>query len=159
VTTAGDGKSDPLSVTFSPELDFKPLPKFDVQVVSCGDGGNYDQCHSVRDDDDRVDLQGSPGQFESPIHGIVGTHVNAWAAVGNDTGTDAYRIALKNDWTLESLHWAVSVEAGQGWARKPTGFAKGANWSPTVQWEVTPNDRVSYFAVMTISGPRGVPHR
>jgi hypothetical protein len=159
LTTAGGGKSDPRSVTFVPELDFRTLRKVDVQVLSCGDGGNYDQCNQVQDDDDRATFLGSPSELESPIHGIVGTHVNAWAAVGNDTGTDAYRIVLRNDWTLESLHWAVRAEAGQGWAKKPTGFTKGANWSPMVQWLVTPNDRITYLGVMTIIGPIGVPHR
>jgi hypothetical protein len=157
--TTGEGKRDWRSITFFPELELKTLPRVDVQVLSCGDDGNFDQCNQVRDDDDLVDLDGRPGQFESPIHAIVATHVNAWAAVGNDSGTDQYRITLYNGWTLEDLHWAVGVDPGQGWAKKPSGFAKGATWSPSIQWLVTPNDRISYFAVVTIAGPRGVPHR
>ena len=157
--TTGDGRRDWRSITFFPELEFKTLPRIDVQVLTCGDDGNFDQCNQVRDDDDLLDLDGRPGQFESPIHAIVATHVNAWAAVGNDTGTDKYRITLYNGWTLEDLHWAVGVEPGQGWAKRPSGFTKGATWSPSIQWLVTPDDRISYFAVVTIAGPRGVPHR
>jgi hypothetical protein len=157
--TTSEGRRDWRSITFFPETEFKTLPKNDVQVLSCADDGNFDQCNHVRDDDDLVDLDALPTEFQSPIHAIVGTHVNAWAAVGNDSGTDGYRIALHNGWTLEHLHWSVSVDAQQGWAKKPGGFAKQPTWAPSIQWLVTPDDQVSYFAVVTITGPRGVPHR
>ena len=68
-------------------------------------------------------------------------------------------MAKKAGGTLESFHWRVSAEPGQGFVRKPAGFTKGASWSPSVEWEVTPNDEVVYAAVITITGPIGVPHK
>jgi hypothetical protein len=154
LTTAG-GKRDWRSVMFGPELDLKTLPQADVQVLSCGTDGNRDQCNSVfdRDDSDSIPIPHDLGNLES----IWGYHYNVAGAIGNDTGTDTYRIALKNDWTMESFHWRASVEGVS--ARKPVGFTKGANWSPSVQWEVTPRDHLFYTGVVTVSGPIGVPHK
>ncbi len=156
LTSAG-GKRDWRSVTFSPEPDFKTLPQADVQVVSCGTDGNRDRCNSVFDPDDFDSRPNSPesGSLDS----IWGLHYNVAGAIGNDSGTDHYRIALKNDWTMESFHWVVHVKAGEGSAQKPGGFTKGASWSPSVQWLVTPSDVLSYTGVVTVSGPIGVPHK
>jgi hypothetical protein len=154
LTNAGD-KRDWRSVTFSPELDLKTLPQADVQVVSCGTDGNRDQCNRWTDPDDE-----SPGfLWLYSDSSIFGGHGNVWGAVGNDKGTDRYQIALENDWVLEAFHWRVSVDPGEGFAFEPSGFTKAPTWSPSVTWNVSPDDRVFYAAVVTIAGPIGVPHK
>ena len=159
LTTAGGGKSVPQPITFSPELDLKTLPQADVQVVKCSTSGNAGLCNNV------VGNIGPPHwYFSTPKEliadaAIVGAHYNRWGVIGNDEGTDTYRIVLKRDWVMDSFEWRVSVDPGEGFVRKPAGFTKGASWSPSVDWEVTPNDHVAYAAVVTIIGPRGVPHK
>ena len=157
LTTSG-GRRDWRSVTFTPALDLRTLAMDDVQVLSCGDDSNYDRCNRVADDDDELsDFGDGPSDLVAAHRALLGTHVNASAA-NNDTGLDAYRIALLNGWRLETFYWAADTSE-QGWAKKPTGFQRSANWSPSVQWLVTPGDRVNYLAAIEISGPLGVPHR
>ncbi len=160
LTNAGGVKSAPRSMTFQPELDLKTLSQADVQVVSCSGAGNRNVCnsHGFYGVGPSVWFLHIPKELAAEA-AIVGAHFNRAAAIGNDKGTDSYRIALKNDWTMESFEWRVSVEPQQGAARKPTGFTKGPTWSPSVEWEVTPSDQVVYAVVVTISGPRGVPHK
>ena len=151
------GKRDWHSVTFDPALSIKTLSMEDVKTVSCGGDSNHDVCNNVSHDIHPSFVYIPPEL--SATSAMLGAHMNRWGAVGNDTGTDSYEIVLKRDWTLESLHWKVSAEPLEAFVRKPAGFAKTATWSPSVEWEVTPNDQVVYAAVLTIRGPVGVPHK
>ena len=153
VTTAGNSKSDPRTLTFFPADDFKILPAADVKVIFCGTDGNTDSCNGQQDPDDEGGF--SPVASDS----FDGWHFNTWGAIGDDTDTDKFQIALKNGWVMQSFAWDVSVDPGEGWANKPTGFSQSANWSPSVKWLVTPNDTVAYVGTVTIVGPVGVPYK
>jgi hypothetical protein len=152
LTTANKWTSDPRIVTFFPHEDFKVLPWGDVKVVSCGTDGNVDACNGQQDPDDDGFSAGGADSFN-------GFHYNVWGAIGNDSGTDKFQVALKNDWVMQSLGWSVNVDAGEGAAAKPGGFSQVANWQPSVSWWVSPNDSVYYVGVVTITGPTGVPHK
>jgi hypothetical protein len=152
LTTSGQMTSDPRTVTFFPQEDFKVLPWGDVKVVSCGTDGNVDACNGQVDPDDDGFSAGGHDSFN-------GYHYNVWGAIGNDSGTDKFQIALKNDWVMQSLGWDVNVDSGEGNAGKPGGFSQIANWQPSVSWWISPNDGLYYVGVVTIVGPVGVPHK
>jgi hypothetical protein len=157
VTTVQGVPSPPRSFTFRPALDLKNLPLADVRVVSCSYAGNANACN-FGPPDIHPSFVNIPPELAANA-AIVGVHMNRWAAVGNDSGTDVYQIALKRDWTLDTFEWRVSAEPGEAMARKPAGFTKGPAWSPSIAWEVTPNDQVVYAAALTITGPVGVPYK
>jgi hypothetical protein len=157
ITTVDGVESAARSFTFSPALDLKRLSMADVKTISCGSDSNHDVCN-------KVSYEILPSFVYIPPElsanaAIVGAHMNRWGAIGNDKGTDIYEIALKRDWTLSSFDWRVSAEPGQAAVRKPSGFTLGPTWSPSIDWEVTPNDQVVYAGVLTITGPIGVPYK
>jgi hypothetical protein len=153
VVKAGTMTSDPRALAFFPTDDHKVLGPGDVKVISCGDDGNADKCNNQIDPDDEGWF------FPAATQALDGFHMNVWGAIGDDTGTDSYQIALKNDWVMQSFFWDVDVDAGEGWAQKPSGFTQGANWAPQVKWSVTPNDNLYYHGTVTIVGPLGVPFK
>jgi hypothetical protein len=123
-----------------------------VKVLSCGTDGNVDACNGQQDPDDDGFSAGGSDSFN-------GFHYNVWGAIGDDSGTDKFQVALKNDWVMQSFGWSVNVDSGEGAANKPGGFSQVANWQPSVGWWVSPNDSLYYVGVVTITGPAGVPHK
>jgi hypothetical protein len=152
LTTSWNSTTDPRVVTFFPMEDFRVLPWGDVKVVSCGTDSNIDACNGQQDPDDDGFSAGGDDSFN-------GWHYNVWGAIGDDSGTDTFQIALKNDWVMQSFGWSVNVDSGEGNAGKPGGFAQIANWQPSVGWWISPNDSLYYVGVVTMVGPAGVPHK
>jgi hypothetical protein len=156
-------------------LESKLLPAEDVEVVSCGDDGNENSCNSNVTEGDACASQYFPPWFvgldrEGRLLGpqgpaAVGYHANCWGAVGDDSGTDTYRIALKNGWVLDRAQFLSSVPEGEGHTVPPSGglpagFIAGASsWSPSIDWSVTPGDAVIYNLYVTIRGPACASHR
>jgi len=153
----------------------KLLPAEDVEVVSCGDDGNENTCNSNVVDGDSCAGQYFPPWFvgldrEGRLLGpqgpaAVGYHANCWGAVGDDSGTDSFRIALKNGWVLDSAEFLSSVPEGEGHTVPPSGglpagFVSGAStWTPSIDWSVTPGDSVIYNLYVTIRGPACASHK
>jgi hypothetical protein len=150
VTSSANWSSDPHTFTFFPLDDVRALPGADVKVVSCGHDSNGDQCNGHKDPDDTWFTAGSGDA-------LSGFHMNVWAAIGDDTGTDSYQISLKNGWEMLNFYW--DVDGDEVSATKPAGFQPVANWSPSTNWVVTPNDTLFYQGVITIVGPLGVPYK
>ncbi|MCB1057572.1 MAG: PKD domain-containing protein [Acidobacteria bacterium] len=173
VETAAGGSSRPWRVQVP--LETKKLPATDVQVVSCGTDGNENRCNNTGDDGDLcvsvlfppwfVGLDREGKLLGEPSPAAVGIHSNCWGAVGDDSGTDTYRIALKNGWVLDSAQFLSSVPDGEGSTTPPSGtlpagFVQGASsWQPAIGWSVTPNDAVIYNLYVTIRGPACASHK
>jgi hypothetical protein len=149
--TAGNSTSDPRSFTFFPTQDFRELPGGDVKLISCGDDSNADECNGHKDPDDSSWFTAGSGDA------LSGFHMNVWGAIGDDTGTDSYQISLANGWEMVNFYW--DVDGDEVSATKPSGFKPTANWSPSTNWVVTPNDTLFYQGVITIHGPLGVPYK
>jgi hypothetical protein len=90
---------------------------------------------------------------------FCGSHENAWAAIGDDSGEDIYAMTVKNDWLLDHMEFTYKDQAG-GSLSGPSGFPNaGTSWTAKIQWNVTPNDDVGYSVAVWIVGPKGVPHK
>ena len=153
----------------------KLLPMEDVTVVSCGNEGNQNNCNGHGDEGDLcVDFLFPPWYqgldregrlLGEPGPAVAGYHSNCWGAVGDDSGTDTYRIGLKNGWVLDSAQFLSKVPEDEGHTiprsgSLPAGFVGGAtSWEPSIQWSVTPNDAVIYNLYVTIRGPACVSHK
>jgi hypothetical protein len=156
-------------------LETKKLLAQDVAVVSCGTDGNENRCNGVGEDGDlcvevlfppwfvSLDREGRVLGDVGPA--AVGLHSNCWGAVGDDSGTDTYRIDLKNGWVLDSAEFLSKVPDGEGSTNPPSGtlppgFVAGASvWEPSISWSVTPNDAVLYNLYVTIRGPACASHK
>ncbi len=153
VVTALGWASDPWPVLFTAAREVLPLPRDAVQVLSCGSDSNKDCCNSQCDEDDNDWFSACL----SPNSSICGSHMNAWAAIGDDQGTDTYRVDLTGgSWVIEGWSFQVSVEPGEGWAQ----FQPGNAYHETVAdfsapWLVSANDTVIYDSFIYISGPCG----
>jgi len=130
-----------------------------VTVKACGNNGNVNYCNET---------SSSSYSFDNPFlkdHcnnvAIKGFHWNAWGAVGNDTGTDAYQISLKNGWVIDNASYKRYVSSGDEVvsATPPTSTAIGnTTYTPSIYWNVSPNDHIAYCFRIWIKGPKGVPH-
>lgn len=153
----------------------KKLPAADVTLVACGDDANENSCNAnVVEGDSCVSPYFPPwfigldreGRLLGPQGpSAVGYHANCWGAIGDDSGTDTYRIALKNGWVLDSAEFLSSVPDGEGSTQPPSGalpagFVSGATtWEPSIEWSVTPADAVIYNLYVTITGPACSSHK
>jgi hypothetical protein len=159
--TRPDGKrSNKHTVEFRPTEELKVLPQSDVVVVGCSNDANYNGCNDAGGKGDVCAADSAPFLTESDAS-ISGRHYNCWGVVGDDSGTDTYRINLANEWALEELTFHKFVEAGEGWVKSPAStFPTGTNqWTAAVEWSVTPNDDLRYEGLVFIRGPKGVPHK
>ncbi len=157
VETATGWFSDNWPVQFTAAREVKPLPRDAVQVVSCGTDSNKDCCNSQCDEDDDDWFSACL----SPNSSICGSHMNVWAAIGSDQGTDTYRVDLTGgSWVVEGWSFNVSVEEGEGWAQFQPGSAHQETVADfPVAWLVTANDTVIYDSFIYISGPCGTSHK
>ncbi|MCI0408523.1 MAG: hypothetical protein L0191_08175 [Acidobacteria bacterium] len=151
VKTQAGKLSNPVSVPVRATRDYVLLPFTDppVKLISCGNDADLNACNNWQDG---VGVICSTRAF-------CGLHMNLWAWSGVETGTDHYSITLKNGWVFEDVDYSVDVSApGEASASAPSGFQSGSNsWQPSVTWEVTANDSVSYWVSVHITGPKGVP--
>ncbi len=156
VETAAGKESNRWPLRFLEEV--KELPRESVQLLSCGDDGNRNNCNSFSDTGDFCFFQellsaGYPGTT------IAGGHYNCLAAIGDDTDTDIYRVSLKNGWALQSFDFSDNLPFDIGHASAPSNFQQGAaSWNPSVAWTVTPGDEIIYGLQIYIVGPKGIPH-
>jgi len=142
-------------VFFRAETDHKVLPMSAVEVVTCGDDGNRNSCNRK-----------SPGHnggcvmnpfFLGCAGSFGGQHYNCHGAIGDDRGTDEFRIALANDWTIAGVDFTKSAEGGSVGNPSPPVSTGTAKWNPRITWSVTPADIAEYCAHVHIVGPKGVP--
>jgi hypothetical protein len=156
VETAAGRVSNRWPLRFLEEV--KALPRDSVQVLSCGDDGNSNNCNGVSDDGDFCFL---PELLSTgyPQTSIAGGHYNCLGAIGDDTDTDTYRISLENGWALQSFEFQDYLPFDIGHASAPSNFPQGAtSWNPAVNWTVTPGDEIIYGLQVYIVGPKGIPH-
>ncbi len=126
-----------------------------VALVSCGTDSNSDYCNGWIDPND----SGTDYVYYKNST-FNGTHLNCWACVGDDVGSDVYRVKVANGWVLDHIDWYMEVSAlGEASAQLTTPFpAGGSSWQASVDWMATSDDWVSYAVDVVIVGPRGVPH-
>ncbi len=161
VVVAENGRrSNEWPVTFLAKKEWKWLSWNDVEVVSCSDDGNVNDCNDVRS----APGWGGPGvSFHiapNPNEAISGYHYNCWGCVGNDSGIDRYQVTLKNGWTLSSLLLEEHDPGSEGDVHGPAEFPIGASsWAPQWAWMATPSDSVWYTAAILVEGPCGTNHK
>ena len=155
VTTSGKQTSNARKIHFVPELVTEVLPYQDVALIVCGKDSNVDNCIDFVDPDDN----GWTSMGCSTDSSFCGSHENAWAAIGDDSGDDIYAIKVVNDWSLDHMEFTYKDQSG-GSLSGPSGFPHaGTSWSAKIHWSVTPNDDVGYAVAVWIIGPKGVPHK
>lgn len=161
VVTANQVKTNEWPITFTAARATKVLPYDDLKHIDCGIDSNVDICGTWYDPDD-FDGWADVIPWPTPCAGtICGSHENAWGAIGDDEGTDAFVLpSLKNGWHYsgtDNLTWNTSG----GWLSALKGFQPGSSDSPvlSVKWSVTPNDDVVFDIAVIIGGPVGVPHK
>jgi len=153
--------SDPYYVFFVAKRDTKALLYSDsvVTLVQCGDDSNYDNCNKVVDGGETpVFWQYGTGCFET----FCGIHENVWGAIGDDTGTDKYKVSgLKNQWILDGISVSKYKTSSNEVINDPSpGLGTATtSWNTQMSWKVTPNDRVAYTVSVFITGPIGVPYK
>jgi hypothetical protein len=159
-----DRTSNAWTVQFIPDLEFRSVPRADMKVVSCSMDANDNQCNGVTD----LNPCAMPSEWSSiqpwPEFGsaISGWHANCLGAVGDDSGTDVYEIALINDWVLETFEFHRDVSGDDGdYVKLPTpAFPRGAaTWKVSIKWLASSDDEVKYEGLVGIIGPKGVPHK
>ena len=161
VVKANQVKSNEWPITFMAARTTKTLPYDDLKHIDCGIDSNVDVCGTWYDPDDFDGVYDAAPWPTKCVGTICGSHENAWGAIGDDAGTDAFVLpSLKNGWQYsgtDKLKWNTSG----GWLGALQGFQPGSSDSPvlSVKWSVTPNDDVVFDIAVIIGGPVGVPHK
>jgi hypothetical protein len=163
VVIPGGHKSNDHPVSFRAKHELRQLAFSDVQLVQCGDDGNTDSCNGVLLPDSSyslVDIEAKAFSPKPPV-AVAGWHSNCWGCVGNDSGTDKYKITLKNGWQLAAAVFEVHASSSDDSAQlSPTAIPWGAtSWTWDWSWVVTPNDYIHYQVAVGIDGPCGIPHK
>ncbi|MEN8222622.1 MAG: hypothetical protein ABFR36_05140 [Acidobacteriota bacterium] len=148
-------KSDPFGSPWFYGREEKVLTS-DAVGVQCGSDGNCNTCNQTGSCDSQF-VSGCSTQYA-----ICGEHINNWGTVGDDSGADIYSINLQNGWVLKSIQtvkWHKS--SGDEYLSGPTpSFPAGsANWSPVINWKVSPNDNVRYEFKIIVEGPIGTSYK
>ena len=107
VTTSSQHTSNARKISFVPELVAKVLPYQDVALIACGKDSNVDNCIDFVDPADN----GWTSMGCSSDSSFCGSHENAWAAIGDDSGEDIYAITVKNDWLLDHMEFTTRIRA------------------------------------------------
>lgn len=132
------------------------MPRSDVQVLQCGNDGNFNNCNGVNPGGDWCSsgswFLGTPDHDTS----VFAFHGNCPWAIGADSGTDEYRATIhKPGWTIshalsdsERLHaFDIAVFPGQGLQPQP-----GAGvFDFEVFWFA--HNAVSYGVDIVVEGP------
>jgi hypothetical protein len=155
VKTAGNILSNGMTTGFIGR-ETKLVNYADVAVVQCGNDGNCNWCNDVMASDLCYIVK---RHDEAAIRGV---HRNSWGTVGDDVGDDIYQISLKNGWYFKEFHvleWTKSSsdEVLTG-PNPPLPVAKN-DWTFTVHWKVSPNDRVRYQFKIVVEGPVGTHYK
>jgi hypothetical protein len=155
VIKPGGEASNHFPVDFVAAREFgKLLPHNDVQLLSCGDDGNFDLCNDKLDPDD------SYGPFVSECDAsLCGDHANNWGAIGDDIDKDVFQISLKNGWKLESIVIDKDATGGSIGSPSPSFPPDETSWTPTVSWKVTSGDQIYYRVYISINGPKGTSYK
>jgi hypothetical protein len=147
--------SNHFPVNFVAAREFgKLLPASDVQLLACGDDGNFDLCNGKLDPDD------SFGPFVSVCEAsLCGDHANNWGAIGDDKDKDIFQVNLKNGWRLESIVTDKDSTGGSIASPSPAFPKDETSWTPTVSWMVTSGDQIYYRMYISINGPKGTSYK
>ncbi len=132
-----------------------------VQVVQCGDDSNSNRCNNETPGGSMCMNYGSANQAPNigPTGAAVyGYHANCWGAVGDDKGTDKYKISLKGGWVIHEVKRKAGVSSvdDDNWVFGPKQFGAVLNksfWQFSVPWKVTPADSIKYRYEIWIEGP------
>ena len=156
IVSANNWWSKPWPVSFTAQREVLVFPQNETQVLACSDDSNCDLCNDDFDSDDDGCFAGG-----NPNSSISGFHYNVWAAIGDDSGKDRYRVDLTGgSWVIQSWDFDVNVDAGEGWANLQHNnpyLEKTGNFD--VDWMVTPNDSLSYASHVFVSGPCGTSYK
>lgn len=157
VVTADGWYSEPWPVNFTAKRETAVVPRSEVETLACGHDSNKDCCNNECDPDDTEWFSAGC----TPNASFCGTHLNVWAAIGDDAGLDRYRVDLSDGaWEIAHTDFSVDVDPGEGSASltipDPTG-SKIANFH--VNWVVSPSDDLAYQGLVHMSGPCGTSHK
>jgi PKD domain len=157
IQTASGWISNKWPANFTAARDVLPLPRNEMQVISCSPESSKDCCNSQCDPDDNDYF----AACISPSSSICGYHMQPWGAIGDDEGTDTYRVDISGgSWVIEGWSFQVSADPDEAWAQFQPGNAfqeKIADFN--IPWMVSSNDSVTYDSVIFISGPCGTSHK
>lgn len=134
--------SQPYPGQFQVPSETRWLTKSDVTVEVCGTDSNGWYCNGQFDWENCgfIWYTRTENVQNDPDAAIQGYHENCDGAVGNDAGTDRYRIALTNGWVFDHVEWS-----GKGFSSP--SFPKGqAVWVPRIQWVAKPGEENPYKA-------------
>jgi hypothetical protein len=152
--------SNPWKLKFTGRKEQKVLERKDVVLLHCG-ASNCSACNNFKNCTINKDPE-LVWPLCSNLMAISGHHYNVWGAVGYDKGYDQYQISLKNGWKFKSLQkvkWYKSSGNEELDGPYPS-FPEGeSNWSPKINWVVSPDDRVNYQLKIIVEGPLGTQYK
>ncbi len=157
VVSSDGWSSKPWPAQFTAKRVSAVFPRSEVQVISCSHDSNKDCCNGQCD--------ASDGNWftacGTPNSSICGSHYNAWGAVGNDSGTDHYKVDLSSSfWRIEHVDFEPTFDPGEGFVQlQPNNSFHKKIGDFKINWEVTPNDNVFYDMSVHMSGPCGISHK
>ncbi len=169
-----DGKLSPVFPVPVP-TEVRQFPTEDVVNLECGRDANAGGCTGASFEGSCqwgvADILGIQEGVVvgSPPPTIRASHENCWGTIGDDSGTDRYQISLSNGWVLDhaefSSHLEDETDPDEGRTTPasgtlPSGFVPGAtSWRPSIDWVVTPNDKILYTLDVFIRGPVCTSHK
>lgn len=155
VQTASGISSNWLEVDFVAARETRTLVRSEVELLSCSTSSDVDCCNDFYDAD--VIQWFCLGDSNASFSGF---HMTQWGMPRDDLGIDSYKVVLKNDWVINTILMDVQQEEGESSARSITPGAQGnSTWTEEIAWVTSPNDEVFYRGIISIIGPRGVPHQ
>ena len=126
-----------------------------VQVLSCGTDGNQNACNQFYHYAE--DCAGGEEFYTQPTGvAIFGIHKNC-GSVGYDSGTDQYQISLKNGWHISKVVEVLVNPASSDDSATISAIPSGQGVSDaviTANWSASPDDEISYWVRIEITGPK-----
>ena len=119
----------------------------DVELLVCSEEANYHSCNlrSGKGDFCADTSIGFDYDFRHDA-AINGYHENCESTVGDDVGTDKWRIQLTGGWVFDSISWKGE--------RPDPDFPKGATyWEPSFSWSLEPGEELHYWAKIQVRRP------
>ena len=149
--TSDNVESKPWKMKFEGR-ESKWLVMSDVMVLKCGDDDNFPVCNKISPD----------GSICYNELALCGYHRNKRGAVGDDKGTDTYRIVLENGWKFEKMEivkWLKTSENEELHGPTPAFPIGQSWWQANIRWKVTPADKVHYQIKIQVEGPIGTNYK
>ncbi len=164
--TTQSGATATWQAHFTPRMEIKSMSLGDnrAKMESCSKDGVANFCFAAAGN-----LQ-DPGECAHfgvglPLGGLVslenntfvGQHHGCWG-LNTDSGVDSYSLALQNGWKINSFDLASTLDNGSVTLFGGIKFIGLSNAVYPIQWSIGKNGGdVSYAAIVTIKGPKGLP--